>query len=152
MAQQWTTCLHCGRYRRHRFDPWVRKIPWRKEWQPTPVFLPGKSHGQRSLAGYSPWSLTESDMTEWTHWTQFIYSVVLVSALQQSESVICIYIYIYTHTHTYTHTYIDTHYFFSFLSIVIITEHWVEFPVLYNRPLLIVCFIYSSVYMSISIF
>ena len=36
------------------FDPWVRKIPWRRKWQPTPVFLPGKSHGQRSLAGYSP--------------------------------------------------------------------------------------------------
>ena len=37
------------------FDPWGRKIPWRREWQPTPVFLPGKSHGQRSLEGYSPW-------------------------------------------------------------------------------------------------
>ena len=42
--------------RRLRFDPWVGKIPWRKKWQPTPVFLPGKSHGQRSLARYSPWS------------------------------------------------------------------------------------------------
>ena len=40
--------------RRHRFDPWVEKIPWRRKWQPTPVFLPGKSHGQKSLAGYSP--------------------------------------------------------------------------------------------------
>ena len=38
-----------------RFDPWVRKIPWRRKWEPTPVFLPGESHGQRSLAGYSPW-------------------------------------------------------------------------------------------------
>ena len=37
------------------FDPWVRKISWRRKWQPTPVFLPGKSHGQRSLADYSPW-------------------------------------------------------------------------------------------------
>ena len=37
------------------FDPWVRKIPWRREWQPTPVFLPGEFHGQRSLMGYSPW-------------------------------------------------------------------------------------------------
>ena len=41
--------------RRREFDPWVRKIPWRRRWQPTPVVLPGKSHGQRSLAGYSPW-------------------------------------------------------------------------------------------------
>ena len=39
--------------RRHRFDPWVRKIPWRRAWQPTPVFLPGESHGQRSPVGYS---------------------------------------------------------------------------------------------------
>ena len=44
------------RFRRHRFNPWVRKIPWRRKWQPTPVFLPGESHGQRSLAAYSPWS------------------------------------------------------------------------------------------------
>ena len=42
--------------RRHRFDPWVGKIPWRKKRQPTLVFLPGKCHGKRSLAGYSPWS------------------------------------------------------------------------------------------------
>ena len=42
------------------------KIPWRKKWQPTPVFLPGKSHGQRRLAGYSPWGHKESDMTEAT--------------------------------------------------------------------------------------
>ena len=41
------------RYRRHRFDPWVGKIPWRRVWQPTPVFLPREHHGQRSLAGYS---------------------------------------------------------------------------------------------------
>ena len=43
------------------FDPWVRKIPWGRKWQPTPVFLPGESHGQRSLGGYSPDSDTESD-------------------------------------------------------------------------------------------
>ena len=40
--------------KRRRFDPWVRKIPWRRAWQPTPVFLPEESHGQRSLVGYSP--------------------------------------------------------------------------------------------------
>ena len=42
--------MRCG------FDPWVGKIPWRRTSQPTPVFLPGESHGQRCLAGYSPWS------------------------------------------------------------------------------------------------
>ena len=41
--------------RRHRLDPWVRKMPWRRKWQHTPVFLPGKSHEQRSLVGCSPW-------------------------------------------------------------------------------------------------
>ena len=40
---------------RHRFHPWVRKIPWRRKWQSAPVLLPGKSHGRRSLVGYSPW-------------------------------------------------------------------------------------------------
>ena len=45
-------CLQC---RRPGFDSWVRKMPWRRKWQPTPVFLPGESHGQRSLAGYSLW-------------------------------------------------------------------------------------------------
>jgi len=51
-------------YRRHRFDPWVGKIPWRRKLQPTPVFLPGESHVKRSLAGYSRWGRKESDMTE----------------------------------------------------------------------------------------
>ena len=43
-----------------RFDPWVRKIPWGRKWQPTPVFLPGKSHGRRDLEGCSPWGLKKS--------------------------------------------------------------------------------------------
>ena len=45
-------CLQC---RRPGYFPWLEKIPWRRRWQPTPVFLPGKAHGKRSLAGYSPW-------------------------------------------------------------------------------------------------
>ena len=47
---QWRRRRRCG------FSPWVRKIPWRRTWPPTPVFWPGESHGQRSLVGYSPWS------------------------------------------------------------------------------------------------
>ena len=62
--------------RRHEFNPWVGNIPWRRAWQPTPVFLPGKSHGQGSLAGYSPWGHRESDTTEqlnaYTHMYIFI--------------------------------------------------------------------------------
>ena len=50
--------------RRLRFDPWARKIPWRRNWLPTPVFLPGEFHGQGSLVGYSPWGCKELDMTE----------------------------------------------------------------------------------------
>ena len=52
------------RRRRHELDPWVGKIPWSSKWQPTPVFLPGKSYGQKSLVGYSPWGHKESDTTE----------------------------------------------------------------------------------------
>ena len=41
----------CRKHKRRRFDPWVGTIPWKRAWQPTPVFLPGESHGQRSLVG-----------------------------------------------------------------------------------------------------
>ena len=70
----------CRRHKRHRLHPWVRKKPWRRKWQPTPVFLPGKSHGQRSLVGYSPQGREELDMTKYTH------------------------THTLTHTHTHTHT------------------------------------------------
>ena len=49
-----------GQCRAHRFDPWVGKIPWRRAWQPAPVFLPGESHGQRSLVGYTVHRVTKS--------------------------------------------------------------------------------------------
>ena len=49
---------------RPRSDPWNRKILWKRKWQPTPVFLPGRSHEQRSLVGYSLWDHKELDMTE----------------------------------------------------------------------------------------
>ena len=55
-----STC-QCGR---HGFDLWVRKIPWRRKWQPTPVFLPGKSHRERHLVGYSSWGRKESNTTK----------------------------------------------------------------------------------------
>ena len=48
------SACQCRRHKRHRFDPWIGKIPWRMAWQPTPVSLPGNSHGQRSLVGYRP--------------------------------------------------------------------------------------------------
>ena len=62
------------------------KIPWRRAWQPTPVFLPGKSHGQRSLAGCSPWGRKESDTAEATEHARVVHARV------------------HMHTHTHTHT------------------------------------------------
>ena len=75
------TFLQC---KRPEFDPWVGKIPWRKEWISTPVFLPAEFHGQRSLVVYSPWDHKDSDMTDWLQ-----------------------------HIHTLTHTYIFQHLHFS---------------------------------------
>ena len=56
---QYKNCRRCG------FDSWIEKIPWRRKWQATPVFLPVKSHRKRSLAGYSPWGPKELDRTKW---------------------------------------------------------------------------------------
>ena len=61
-----TECAcRCRRCQRWEFDPWVRKIRWRRKWRPTPVSLPGQAHGQRRLVGYSPWRSRESDTSEW---------------------------------------------------------------------------------------
>ena len=57
-----------------RFDHWVGKIPWRREWLPTPVFLPGEFCGQRSLVSYSPWCPKKSDMTEQLTVSDFHFS------------------------------------------------------------------------------
>ena len=70
VALQWLPWWLSGKesacqWRRRWFDSWVGKIPWRRKWHPTPVFLPGKPHGQRSLMGYSPWGGKESETTEW---------------------------------------------------------------------------------------
>ena len=70
LVAQTVKCLQC---RRPRFNPWVGKIPWRRKWQPTPVILPGKSHGQRSLVGYSPWGHKEPDATERLHFCFMIW-------------------------------------------------------------------------------
>ena len=68
---RWLCCKEFScqwrRNARHKFDPYARKIPWRRKWQPTPVLLPGNAHGERSLLGYSPGHHKESDITEHTH-------------------------------------------------------------------------------------
>ena len=65
-----------------RFSPWRGKIPWIREWQPTPVILPGKCHGQRSLAGYSPW-VTGSDTTERLTLSLSHFTLLLLPAFQE---------------------------------------------------------------------
>ena len=61
-----STACQCRRHKRRGYQPKVGKIPWSRKWQ-TPVFLPGKSHGLRTLVGYCPWSCKESNVTEHTH-------------------------------------------------------------------------------------
>jgi len=67
----------------------VGKIPWRRKWQSTPVLLPGKSHGQRSLVGYSPWCRKESDTTEWLHFTSLGNKEFMIWATVSSWSCFC---------------------------------------------------------------
>ena len=67
------SACQCRGRKRHVFDPWVRKIPWRKKWQPTSVFLPGKSHGLRILVGCSPCGCKESDRIERLHFHFHFY-------------------------------------------------------------------------------
>ena len=79
------------------FNPWVRKIPWRCKWQPTPVILPGKSHRQRRLVGYSPWGhkrvrhdLTTKQQLSFKHTLQKLsYLIPQVSELKQGEKDTC---------------------------------------------------------------
>ena len=70
---------------RPRFDPWVEKIPRRRKWKPTPVFLPGKFHGRRNLAGDSPRGCQESDTTEQLNFT----SLTICSDFKAQEEEIC---------------------------------------------------------------
>ena len=81
---------HCWRHKRLRFDSWVGRISWRRAWQPTPVFLPGESHGQRSLAGYSPQGHKETDTTEATQHTGVYVSYILICvSLMINDAFLC---------------------------------------------------------------
>ena len=70
----------CRRHKRSGFDPWVGKIPWRRAWQPTPVFLPGESHRQRSPVGCSSWGCKESDTIEHAYTTIIITKITEVNS------------------------------------------------------------------------
>ena len=81
------SACQCRRHKRHGFDPWVGKIPLPRKWQLSPVFLPGKFQGQRSLVGYSPWDHNESDTTKQlntqTHTLRRHSNVAMVKTSQQ---------------------------------------------------------------------
>ena len=81
VAQMVRICLQS---RRPGFDPWVRKIPWRREWQPTPVFLPGESHGQKSLVGYSLWVTKSQTQLSSGHCAVLCCAVVQSPSLSSS--------------------------------------------------------------------
>ena len=72
----------CRKCKRCRLNPWVWKIPWKRKWQSTPVFLSGKSHGQRSPAGYSPWGHKELDTTE-HNTAHFLLQLLLPASHQE---------------------------------------------------------------------
>ena len=76
----------CQCRRRLELNPWVGKIPWRRAWQPTPVYLPGESHGQRSLEGYSPWGHKESDISSEIACTHAQYSWGDVKVAQSCQT------------------------------------------------------------------
>ena len=91
VAQWYRICLQC---RRHGFSPWIRKISWRRKWQPVPVFLPGESHRQRSLVGCSPWGCKELGMAEWLsmhtcgYWTSYLIKMGLSVFVYKMEIII----------------------------------------------------------------
>ena len=104
---------NAGDIKRWELDPWVGKIPWRRAQQPTSVFLPGKFHGKRSLAGYSPRCCKELDMTEatWPAYTHmrrqrpseqvpFLQYYLLIN-LEMSSNLFSCHIYIYIYIYMY---------------------------------------------------
>ena len=133
---------------------------WRRKWQPTPILLPGKSHGRRSLVDYNPWGCKELDTTEWLHslhalsleghgpWGCRESDTTDVTGQGAIANQHCSGSFTWTarglsYTHTYNHSPSDSP------PIQVVLQHWAEFRVLYSRSLLAIHFTYSSVYISI---
>ena len=95
------SCL-CRRCKRPRFNSRVRKIPWRRVWQPTPVSLPGNFHEQRSLSGYSPWGHTELEMTARPHVHAIFLSIahlkLFVLICYEKDRIVILYMRLYSFT------------------------------------------------------
>ena len=77
LSRKDSTCREC-QCRWHEFDPWVRSVLWRRKWQLTPVFLTGKSQGQRNVAGYNPQDRKQSDATERLNNSMYLYASMRV--------------------------------------------------------------------------
>ena len=137
------SACQCRRCKKLGFSPSAGKIPWRRKWQPTPVFLTGKFHGQGSLVGYRPCDRKDLDTPVCIHGcihapvciymdtpvhTWLIYTAVLASGILHSEPIIH-----------------DIYSFLDSFPLQVITRNWVEFPVLFSRSLLVISFIYSSI-------
>ena len=95
---------HLSAVRETWFDPWVRKIPWRSKWQPSPVLLPGKSHRRRSLVGYSPWGCKESDTTEQLHF-HFIFWTLSINDMPGIRDVVSTLFFLLRRVDIYKHVF-----------------------------------------------
>ena len=97
------SACQCRRHKRCRFDPWVRNIPWKRKWQPSPLFLPGKSHGQRSLVVYSLWcgkrvryDLATKQQQYWFYSNIPEKKTGFIQIFQQIENYTSLYMVVYT--------------------------------------------------------
>ena len=136
-AQQWLLpwclrrwLLQCGR---PGFNPWIGKIPWRRKWKPTPVFLPENSHEWRSLVGYSPWGHQDSDSTERLHFTSLLSAVLMLLCYIRTLWVQCAGIFLINSFPTsdfgFTHLFNFCSSFFSLYSQAYLS------PVIISKPL-----------------
>ena len=134
-------------FRRPRFDPWVRKICWRKEWLPTPVFLPGKFHERRNLVGYSLQSHKELDMTEWITLsllpvcTTNLYNL-LPSLIYHWNNFTLFYVILWASKYMGNYTYIHKFFVCVYIFILYISISIIYSDIL-NRIILYIWFIYE---------
>ena len=104
--------FHCGivvvfQCRRPAFNPLVVKIPWRRKWLPTPVFLPGKLHEQRSLVGYIWWGHKESDTTKQLTFSLLVFHCTCMDEWMDGWIYMCVYVCVYTTTTLSIHLLMD---------------------------------------------
>ena len=92
------SACQCRRCKRHGFDPWIGKIPWSRKWHLTPVSLPGKFYGQRSLLGYSPWG-SKRVRHNWMTGCKYLYVCIYIFFLAKETCFICFFFSVISHTY-----------------------------------------------------